>query len=187
MLKILKNLKDCRLAVVAIIALLIIQAYCDLALPQFTADIVDVGIGQGGVESAVPEKMRAETFDYLSLFMTEEEISLMSGAYEADSDGNYVLQEKDKEIKEQLNTAMSVPMVILSIMENPEELAAMMGSMQSGESGRKEAARTPEEQGTAGMPEAGSVSLETIKQMADAGQLQKEQLLELRQKAEEGF
>lgn len=51
MFKVLRYLKKSKAAVAAIIALLILQAYCDLALPQFTADIVDVGIGQGGIET----------------------------------------------------------------------------------------------------------------------------------------
>ena len=60
MFKVLKYLKESKAAVAAIIALLILQAYCDLALPQFTADIVDIGIGQGGIEYAVPDCMREE-------------------------------------------------------------------------------------------------------------------------------
>ena len=54
MLKIFKYLAESKWSVLAIIALLVVQAYCDLALPQYTADIVDVGIGQKGIESAVP-------------------------------------------------------------------------------------------------------------------------------------
>ena len=63
MFKVLKYLKESKAAVAAIIALLILQAYCDLALPQFTADIVDIGIGQGGIEYAVPDCMREETLE----------------------------------------------------------------------------------------------------------------------------
>ncbi len=66
MFKVLRYLKKSKAAVAAIIALLILQAYCDLALPQFTADIVDVGIGQGGIENAVPKRMRGETMEELA-------------------------------------------------------------------------------------------------------------------------
>ena len=71
MFKVLRYLKKSKAAVAAIIALLILQAYCDLALPQFTADIVDVGIGQGGIENAVPKRMRGETMEKLASLMKE--------------------------------------------------------------------------------------------------------------------
>jgi len=73
MFKVLRYLKESKAAVAAIIALLILQAYCDLALPQFTADIVDVGIGQGGIENAVPRRMRGETMEKLAGWMGEDE------------------------------------------------------------------------------------------------------------------
>ena len=50
MLKILRYLKDVKFSAVAIILLLILQAYCELSLPSYTADIIDIGIMQGGVE-----------------------------------------------------------------------------------------------------------------------------------------
>ena len=82
MLKIFKYLKESKWSVLAIIALLIVQAYCDLALPQYTADIVDVGIGQKGIEGAVPERMRQSTYEALAMFLTGEERERMVSAYE---------------------------------------------------------------------------------------------------------
>ena len=79
MFKVLKYLKESKAAVAAIIALLILQAYCDLALPQFTADIVDIGIGQSGIEYAVPDYMREETLEKLALSMDEEGEMLLRG------------------------------------------------------------------------------------------------------------
>ena len=49
MFRLLSYLKQCKKSVLAIVLLLIVQAYCDLALPQYTSDIVDVGIQQGGM------------------------------------------------------------------------------------------------------------------------------------------
>ena len=71
--KIFKYLKESWAAVLAIVLLLLVQAYCDLQLPQYTSGIVDIGIGQGGIAYAAPEKMREETYANLLLFMTEEE------------------------------------------------------------------------------------------------------------------
>ena len=71
--KIFKYLKESWLSVLAIIALLIAQAYCDLQLPQYTSDIVDIGIGQGGIAYAAPEKMREDTYANLQMFMTSQD------------------------------------------------------------------------------------------------------------------
>ena len=71
MTKLFKYLRDVKGMVVLIIALLVIQAYCDLALPQYTSNIVDVGIQQGGIEYVAPEKMRPETFENLSCFLDD--------------------------------------------------------------------------------------------------------------------
>lgn len=114
MIKILKNLKEYKGAVAIIFALLIIQAYCDLALPQYTANIVDIGIGQGGIEGAVPEKMRAETFEALRSFMTQEEEVLLTASYRKDEENNYVLLDRNKEELAALEAVMSLPMAMVS-------------------------------------------------------------------------
>lgn len=112
MFKILKYLKESKAAVAAIIALLVLQAYCDLALPQFTADIVDVGIGQGGIENAVPERMRKETMETLSVYM-EETKTLLMDSYRQREDGSYELVQEDEEILSKLNESMEVPIPCL--------------------------------------------------------------------------
>lgn len=126
MIKILKNLKEYKPAVAIIFALLIIQAYCELALPQYTADIVDTGIGQGGIEGAVPEKMRAETFEALKAFMTSEEEALLTASYRMDEENNYVLLHRKKEELEALDAAMSLPMVQVLAAGSREEPADKM-------------------------------------------------------------
>ena len=73
MVKIIKFAKESWLAIVAILALLVIQANCELALPQYTSDIVDVGIQSGGIETAAPEAVRASTLEHMKLFLTDEE------------------------------------------------------------------------------------------------------------------
>lgn len=122
MFKILKYLSESKAAVAAIIALLILQAYCDLALPQYTADIVDVGIGQGGIEHAVPEQMREETMDNLRLFMTDEEAAIMEEAYVLTEDGVYTRIESDEETTARLEKSMGMPMVMLTMLNASEEM-----------------------------------------------------------------
>ena len=134
MFKVLKYLGETKAAVAAIIVLLIIQAYCDLSLPQYTADIVDVGIGQGGIENAVPETMRAETFQNLGLFMTEEEEQLFTQSYTMDEDGNYDLNTKDETVIASLDKSMGTPMVILTMAEKSDQMdpASVQGMPERG-------------------------------------------------------
>lgn len=68
MIKILKHLGKSWIWVPVVFALLVVQAACDLALPQYTSDIVDVGIQQGGIESAAPDEIRGESFEKLLMF-----------------------------------------------------------------------------------------------------------------------
>ena len=85
--KIAKYLAQAWPATLIVFLLLVVQAFCDLRLPQYTSDIVDVGIGQGGIEYAAPEKLREETYEDLSLFMTAEERNTVAGAYRQEEDG----------------------------------------------------------------------------------------------------
>ena len=73
MSKIFKNLIPYWRMILMILALLMIQAYCDLSLPQYTSDIIDTGIINGGVSYVLPDQITAEEYEYTELFMTEEE------------------------------------------------------------------------------------------------------------------
>lgn len=73
MSKIFKNMVPYWKAVFVILALLLIQAMCDLALPSYTSDIIDVGIQKSGVEHVVPQAVTAEEFETAQLMMTEDE------------------------------------------------------------------------------------------------------------------
>ena len=122
MLKIFSYLKNSKAMVLAIILLLVIQAGCDLSLPQYTSDIVDIGIQQGGIERATPEKMRKETYDNLCLFMTDEEIQQVEPYYSEDEEGNYVLNTNDKEILDQMDSILGMPMLIIASLEESGEM-----------------------------------------------------------------
>ena len=81
MTKIFKQLGRHWAACLAVVALLIVQAYCDLSLPDYTSKIVDTGIQQGGIESPLPETVRQSTLDTLSLLMSEEDADALQNAY----------------------------------------------------------------------------------------------------------
>lgn len=81
MLKILKHLKKSVIALFIVTLLLGLQAACDLALPTYTSDIINVGIAQGGIDDTIPEIIRKSELDKLLLFMKEEEQSVVLSHY----------------------------------------------------------------------------------------------------------
>lgn len=83
-------------SVLLILLLLMIQAYCDLSLPLYTSNIIDVGIQNGGVEHIVPQKITEEEYWKAQILMTEDEKSLWQNLYQS-QDTFYVLQENRKE------------------------------------------------------------------------------------------
>lgn len=117
MFKLFRYLGKHKAAVLSVIVLLIIQAYCDLSLPSYTSDIVDVGIQQKGIERAVPNVMRAETFDCLNLFLEEEEAEKVKASYVHGEDGDYEIAVKKKETLDELDDILSLPMILLYQMK----------------------------------------------------------------------
>lgn len=81
MVKLLKHLKPHIIFIICIIGFLLIQAICELSLPDYMSDIVNVGIQQGGVENAVPEVIRKSEMDKITLFMSEDDKSLVLDKY----------------------------------------------------------------------------------------------------------
>ena len=90
--KIFKQLARHWAACLAVVALLFVQAYCDLSLPDYTSRIVDTGIQQGGIESPLPETVRQSTLDALSLLMSEEDAAALQNAYRYYLQDNGVLK-----------------------------------------------------------------------------------------------
>ena len=86
MTKIFKQLARHWAVCLVVFALLFVQAYCDLSLPDYTSKIVDTGIQQGGIESPLPDTVRQSTLDALSLLMREEDAAAFQNAYTADGD-----------------------------------------------------------------------------------------------------
>lgn len=138
MLRLFRYLRQSVWAVAAIFILLVLQAWCDLSLPQYTSDIVDIGIQQGGIENAVPLRIRQSTLDALELFLTDEQIALADASYIPDGDG--VLQlDADAEAVEALNAAFEAPMAVLSgISEDTQAQADFSAAVQSGSVDREQ-------------------------------------------------
>ena len=157
MLKVLKNLKNSFWAVVAIVILLCVQAKTDLTLPDYTSKIVNTGIQAGGIEVAVPEFISKENMEQILMFSEDsDEISnsytllgdtlnekeqkiakkYFGNDYKIEPNTMYILKEMEKDKKEELETKLSTPLMIMSTINS------------------EETANKTKEQMTANMPEA---------------------------------
>ena len=72
-------------AMIAIVLILVVQAYCDLSLPAYTSDIVNVGIQQGGIEDDVPRQIATEEMEKFLLFVSEDDQQTVMDAYTEDN------------------------------------------------------------------------------------------------------
>lgn len=111
MSKIFKNMLPYWKAVIIIIALLVVQAWCDLSLPSYTSDIIDVGIQNNGVEHVVPEKMTADEFDTAQFIMTDEETNTWKDIYEK-KDELYVLKELSNKELDDIDDELTLPLIM---------------------------------------------------------------------------
>lgn len=113
-----KNLWRHKGAVLIIMLLLLLQAFCELALPGYTADIVDVGIEQYGVDGPAMTRMRAETYEQIRQRLSAEDAALFSACYQRAKEGTYELADISKETKEALGNIMAEPLVELYAMHH---------------------------------------------------------------------
>ena len=102
MSKIFKNMLPYWKGLIIVIALLVVQAWCDLSLPAYTSDIIDVGIQNKGVEHVLPEAVTEDEFTLAQLFMTDEEKESWENSYEKDGDV-YRLTVTDKKQLDELD------------------------------------------------------------------------------------
>lgn len=127
--KLFKNLKPYWKSVLIIVVLLAVQAFCDLSLPQYTSDIIDVGIQNSGVAHILPEKITAEELERAQLFMTDAEKKLWQNAYDGE-DRSADLSEKDLD---ELDSDLLVPILLnyqLSMM-NEDSFRQMLAQQQT--------------------------------------------------------
>ena len=86
MSRLLRYFKPYLAVLAAVVALLAVQALTELALPDYTADIVDVGIQQGGIESVVPQLLPEEALGLAPLLLDEAQQALLSAGYTSSAD-----------------------------------------------------------------------------------------------------
>ncbi len=159
--KLFKFLRPYRGAVLAILCVLVVQAYCDLSLPTYTSDIVNVGLQQKGIEEKVPEVIGEEDLNQLLLFVPSEKQETVKEAYETGPapseayEGN-VLEisgevKEDEGRMEELSEILGKPMLLCSGFASGSEFSPVMG-MQMEASQREAIVKEIEEQLSA-MPE----------------------------------
>ena len=145
MLKLYKEFKPFIVLIIIVIALLFLQASTELALPDYMSNIVNIGIQQNGIENVVPKVIRASELEKINIFLNEEEKALINDSYELIEKNNsqeykdylkkypalegeelYLLNTKDKEIIEEMNSFLGRPMLIIWAIENgtPEGMGA---------------------------------------------------------------
>ena len=139
MLKLLKHLKPFIGSFIIAIALLFVQAICDLSLPDYMSDIVNVGIQQGGVENAVPKVIKSSEMEKLFIFMNDDEKNVIKDNYTLLDKDNLTTDEYNKYVKDypelknestyklntgkeekidKLNDIFGKPMLIVSMLES---------------------------------------------------------------------
>lgn len=127
--KLFKNLKPYWKSVLVIFVLLVVQAFCDLSLPQYTSDIIDTGIQNSGVAHILPEKITAEEFDNAQLFMTEEEQNQWQDAYDGENRKDSLSEKK----LDELDSDLLVPVLLnyqMSMM-NEDTFRQMLAQQQT--------------------------------------------------------
>ena len=121
-MRIIKNLAQHKLVVLMVVVLLCVQAACDLALPNYTSDIVDTGIQQQGVQDVAAEQLTGRTHDLVAMMLPEPEEQMFADAYAQNEDGTYSLTESGKRDRAALDDAMALPMTVTCYADQIAEL-----------------------------------------------------------------
>lgn len=121
-MRIAKNLAHHKIAVLLIVVLLAVQAFCDLSLPRYTSDIVDVGIQQSGVEHASASQLSARTHDLVEMMLSESDEQLFAEAYDETAGGDYTLTEVGYDQREDLDEAMALPLSVVHYADQIPDL-----------------------------------------------------------------
>ncbi len=155
-MRIIKLFKKHILALVCAVALIIISCNADLTLPTYMSEIVDVGIQQGGIESAVPATIREQALADLELFMSEEDAATVEAAYgEPDAEGirAYVGTDEARSEESELAGIMSLPETVAIALEQGIDASAT------------------------GAPIQGTVTMDDIRKAVSMGMLDRDQLV----------
>ena len=129
MLRMFRELKGSYRYIVLIFALLFGQAFCDLALPSYTSDIINVGVQQGGIPDSVPNQIRESSMDQLFLFMDSDQQQEVKEYYTL-KDGVYTHKKLKEEERDSLNTIFGKSMLAVSSLQQPDTQNALAEKMQ---------------------------------------------------------
>ncbi|GAA0732519.1 ABC transporter ATP-binding protein [Clostridium oceanicum] len=163
MSKLMKYLKPFVFSIVVIIGLLFVQAICNLSLPDYMSNIVNVGIQQGGIENAVPTVIRKSEFEKLKLFMNDNDVKKVEDNYilldkeklskekyddyvkdypNLSKEKIYKLDTKDKDTIEELNSILGKPILVVETIEKGDASKFMpslsKGNMEEGKETHKD-------------------------------------------------
>lgn len=125
MKKLLKHFKPAIIPIIFVVILLVIQAYCDLSLPTYMSNIVNVGIQQSGIETVTPDKAPKSEMDKIELFMDKNDKDFVNSQYKSEKYKNkdiLVLKENisDKN-SDKLADKLTKPMLITYMLEKGEK------------------------------------------------------------------
>ena len=135
MRKLFQFLKPYAPRVLLILCVLVVQAYCDLSLPTYTSNIVNVGIQQSGIDEEIPENISEEEMNRLLLFVSEDDRQDIQDAYEKSSesfdyDGEVLTLKdsvkSDNEKLDALTEEMKLPMMLTAGFENGSDITKQM-------------------------------------------------------------
>ena len=137
MRKLFKHLKPYAATIAVIVMILIVQAYCDLSLPSYTSDIVNVGIQQGGIDEDIPDAIAEKEMDKLLLFVSEKDQQTVLDAYEKKESGTgydydgavYILKDsvkKDADKSGKLFDILGKPMLLTYGFESGSDTTKKM-------------------------------------------------------------
>ena len=123
--KLLKHFKPAIIPIIFVVILLVIQAYCDLSLPTYMSNIVNVGIQQSGIETVTPDKAPKSEMDKIELFMDKNDKDFVNSQYKSEKYKNkdiLVLKENisDKNA-DKLADKLTKPMLITYMLEKSEK------------------------------------------------------------------
>lgn len=166
MRRIFQNMLPYWRSILVIVLFLAVQAFCDLSLPQYTSDIIDVGIQNSGIEHILPQEMTEEDYGLIQLFMTTEEKDDFTACYEKKED-HYVCTAGEHTLEE-LDEKLLLPVVMSYQVQN--SMVDTTGS-----------SKNEQMQGTdaSGMDLA-SMDKDTLIQMFSSGMITDDQLLQMR-------
>lgn len=135
MRKLFQFLKPYAPRVLLILCVLVVQAYCDLSLPTYTSNIVNVGIQQSGIDEEIPENISEEEMNRLLLFVSEDDRQDIQDAYEKSSerfdyDGEVLTLKdsvkSDNEKLDALTEEMKLPMMLTAGFEDGSDTTKPM-------------------------------------------------------------